>query len=133
VLIGDDTAAGSGDAGNFAQTVDQRTNENQTVRATNATGGTFTLTFNGQTTAPIPFNATGAQIEAALDAFLDGRQLDYIFPTHPELPHCGLMPSWSKGTSLLASSMRRFKSSGLSNAPVFELTKPRISRLSFGI
>jgi len=34
------------------------------------------------------------QIEAALDAFLDGRQLDYIFPTHPELPHCGLMPTW---------------------------------------
>ena len=35
---------------------------------TNATGGTFTLTFNGQTTAPLAFNATAAQIEAALEA-----------------------------------------------------------------
>ena len=35
---------------------------------TNATGGTFTLTFNGQTTAPLPFNATAAQIDAALEA-----------------------------------------------------------------
>ena len=36
--------------------------------STNATGGTFTLTFNGQTTAPLPFNATAAQIAAALGA-----------------------------------------------------------------
>ena len=35
---------------------------------TNATGGTFTLTFNGQTTAPLAFNATAAQIDAALEA-----------------------------------------------------------------
>ena len=66
LVTGDDTAAGGGDAGNWGQCIDQRTNENQTVRVTNATGGTFTLTFNGQTTAPLPFNATAAQIEAAL-------------------------------------------------------------------
>jgi hypothetical protein len=30
------------------------------------TGGTFTLTYGGQTTAAIPYNATGAQIQAAL-------------------------------------------------------------------
>ena len=35
---------------------------------TNATGGTFTLTFNGQTTAPLAFNATAAQIASALEA-----------------------------------------------------------------
>ena len=33
---------------------------------TNATGGTFTLTYNGQTTAPIAYNATAAAIEPAL-------------------------------------------------------------------
>ena len=37
---------------------DMLTNESQTIAVTNATGGTFTLTFNGQTTAPIPFNST---------------------------------------------------------------------------
>ena len=34
----------------------------------NPTGGTFTLTFNNQTTAAIPFNATSAQVQAALVA-----------------------------------------------------------------
>jgi hypothetical protein len=32
------------------------------------TGGTFTLVFGGQTTAVIPFNATAAQVQAALTA-----------------------------------------------------------------
>ena len=35
---------------------------------TNATGGTFTLTYKGQTTAPLAFNSTAAQIDAALEA-----------------------------------------------------------------
>src|SRR5262249_33917430 len=66
---GDDSAAGSGDAGNWGQSIDQKTDENQTVRVNGApTGGTFTLTFSGQTTAPIAFNATAAQIASALAA-----------------------------------------------------------------
>lgn len=32
-----------------------------------ATGGTFTLTFNGQTTAPIPYNVTAGGLKNALD------------------------------------------------------------------
>jgi hypothetical protein len=42
-------------------------NEAQLIEAFN-TGGTFALTFNGHTTGPLPFNATGAQVEAALNA-----------------------------------------------------------------
>ncbi len=34
------------------------------------------------------------EIERALDNFLGSRQIDYIMPTHPELPHCGLLPKW---------------------------------------
>ncbi len=56
---GDDNEAGGINAGGFGPFNDQLTDEQQTVRVTNATGGTFTLTFNGQTTAAIPFNATG--------------------------------------------------------------------------
>jgi PKD repeat protein len=64
---GDDSAAGSGDAGNWGQSIDQKTDENQTIRiSSGATGGTFTLTFNGQTTAPIAFNANAAAIQSAL-------------------------------------------------------------------
>jgi PKD repeat protein len=69
LVTGDDSAAGSGDAGNWGQSIDQRTDETQTIRvAATTTGGTFTLTFNGQTTGPIPYNATAAAIQAALEA-----------------------------------------------------------------
>lgn len=45
------------------------TEEVQTVTVTGTpTGGTYTLTFNGQTTAAIPYNATAAQVRTALEA-----------------------------------------------------------------
>lgn len=43
-------------------------NEVQTVTLTGATGGTFTLTFGGQTTANIAYNATAAAVATALAA-----------------------------------------------------------------
>jgi hypothetical protein len=43
--------------------------EVQTVTITGApTGGTYTLTWSGQTTAAIPYNATAAQVKTALEA-----------------------------------------------------------------
>ncbi len=45
------------------------TNEVQSLSTTGTpTGGTFTLTFSGQTTAAIAFNATAAAVQAALEA-----------------------------------------------------------------
>jgi hypothetical protein len=44
-------------------------NEQQTITVTGApTGGTFTLTYNGATTAPIAFNAAAAAVTTALEA-----------------------------------------------------------------
>jgi hypothetical protein len=44
-------------------------NEAGQVRVTgDPTGGTITLVFKGETTAPIPFDATAAQLQAALEA-----------------------------------------------------------------
>lgn len=45
-------------------------NERQTLTVAGGppTAGTFTLTFNGQATAPLAFNATAAQVRAALEA-----------------------------------------------------------------
>ena len=68
LVTGDDTPSGGGNSGGFAPFNDQKTNESQTIRVNSATGGTFTLTFNGQTTAPIAFNATNAVTQAALEA-----------------------------------------------------------------
>jgi hypothetical protein len=54
------------------------TNEVQTATITGTpTGGTFTLTYNGKTTAAIPYNATAAAVKAALVAGTDltGAQL----------------------------------------------------------
>ncbi|MFO0801905.1 MAG: MBG domain-containing protein [Gemmataceae bacterium] len=63
-------AAGAGGA-TAAVTLNQdgnRTrNEVQTVTVT-GTAGTFTLSLNGVTTAPIPFNATATQVQNALNA-----------------------------------------------------------------
>ena len=42
--------------------------ELQSLEVAGATGGTYTLTFGGQTTAPIPFNAADRDIESALQA-----------------------------------------------------------------
>ncbi|MFB7359678.1 hypothetical protein [Streptomyces gardneri] len=45
------------------------TNEVQTLTVTGApTGGTFTITWSGQTTAALAYNATAAQVQAALEA-----------------------------------------------------------------
>jgi hypothetical protein len=45
------------------------TDEKQSVTVTGApTGGTFTLTFSGQTTAAIAYNATAAAVQSALAA-----------------------------------------------------------------
>ena len=68
ITTGDDTPAAGIDANGYGPFEDQLLDEQQTVRATNATGGTFTLTFNGQTTAPLAYNATAAQIDTALEA-----------------------------------------------------------------
>ena len=43
-------------------------NEVQLITLANHTGGTFTLTWNGQTTAAIAYNATAATVAAALKA-----------------------------------------------------------------
>jgi RHS repeat-associated protein len=43
-------------------------NEIQTVTLSNATGGTFRLAFEGYITAPLAYNATAGQVEAALEA-----------------------------------------------------------------
>ena len=44
-------------------------NEVQTATLTNApTGGTFTLTFNGQTTIPLPLDSSAATVQTALQA-----------------------------------------------------------------
>ncbi|HEX6022178.1 MAG TPA: PKD domain-containing protein, partial [Solirubrobacter sp.] len=68
LVTGDDTPAGGINANGYGPFNDQLTDEQQVIRVTNATGGTYTLSFNGQTTAPLPFNATNAQVDAALEA-----------------------------------------------------------------
>src|SRR5689334_11950254 len=68
LVTGDDTPAGGIKANGWGPFEDELTDEQQTVRVTNATAGTFTLTFNGQTTAALPYNATPAQVDTALEA-----------------------------------------------------------------
>lgn len=49
------------------------TNEVQTITTTGTpTGGTFTLSYRGRQTAAIPYNASAAQVESALEALPGG-------------------------------------------------------------
>jgi PKD repeat protein/type 1 glutamine amidotransferase len=67
LVTGDDTPAGGGNSGGFGPFNGQLTNEVQQVNVTGATAGTFTLTFDGQTTSPIPFPLVNTAIEAELE------------------------------------------------------------------
>jgi PKD repeat protein/type 1 glutamine amidotransferase len=68
LVTGDDTPATAVGANNNPPQHDMLTNESQTIAVAGATGGTFTLTFDGQTTAPIAFPLVNTEIEAALEA-----------------------------------------------------------------
>jgi hypothetical protein len=64
-----------GIGGNVAQvssrnntTGDNTTNEIQTITISDADGGTFTLTFGGQTTSSIAWNAAASVVDTALEA-----------------------------------------------------------------
>jgi predicted CXXCH cytochrome family protein len=64
----------------------------QTIDLTGATAGTFTLTFKGQTTAPIAYNASAATVQAAIvalssvgtDTTYSGSGASGMTGTHPE-------------------------------------------------
>ena len=68
LVTGDDTPAAGINGGGYGPFNDQLTDEQQVLRLTGATGGTYTLTWEGQTTAPIAFNATANDVDAALEA-----------------------------------------------------------------
>lgn len=62
-LAATDVALMTGDATNLTGT-----NEQQIVTLHTATGGTFTLTYGGQTTSGIAYNAAAATVQSALEA-----------------------------------------------------------------
>lgn len=64
VVLGKITA--SGKYGPYSGTGSTAVNEVQSVTVTNATGGAIRLVFEGTRTAPIAYNATAADVQAAL-------------------------------------------------------------------
>jgi hypothetical protein len=81
------------------------TNEIQTIAITGTpTGGTFTLTYSGQTTAAIPYNATAAQVSAALQA-LSNLTVDNITAAGGPLPGTSVTVQFSIGFGVDAALM----------------------------
>ncbi|MGH9059965.1 MAG: hypothetical protein ACRDZY_10690, partial [Acidimicrobiales bacterium] len=73
------------------------TDEVQTITVTGTpTGGTFTMTFSGQTTAAIPYSATMAQLAAALTA-LSNIEIGDITVTGGPLPATPLVVTFGLG------------------------------------
>lgn len=70
--------------------IDAGTNEVQTLTITGTpTGGTFTLTYAGHTTAALPYNATAAQVQSALRALGNIGYQDVVCAGGP-LPGAGI-------------------------------------------
>ena len=65
LVTGDDTPAAGLNGGGYGPFNDQLTDEQQVPRLTGATRGTYTLTWEGQTTAPIAFNATANDVQTS--------------------------------------------------------------------
>lgn len=75
------------------------TPETHTLSITGSpTGGTFTITFGAETTAAIPYNATAAQVQSALEA-LAGIAPGDVYVTGGPLPTTALTLVWG-GTKL---------------------------------
>jgi PKD repeat protein/type 1 glutamine amidotransferase len=119
LVTGDDTPAGGGNSGGFSPHNDQLTNETQTLRVNNATGGTFTLSFGGQTTAPIAFNANAAAVQAALEA-LDNIQPGDILVTGNNIATANTTVAFRGNYSEQNVSQITGNASGLTgNSPTF--------------
>lgn len=71
------------------------TSEVQTVTDTSATAGTFTLTFDGQTTSAIAYNATAAAVQSALEGLSNLNVGDVTVAGGP-LPGAGVTVTFSK-------------------------------------
>lgn len=88
------------------------TNEVQTVTITGTpTGGTYTLTWSGQTTAAIPYNATAAQVRTALEALSNLAPGDV---TVTGGPHPGTAMTVTFGGTLLGDNVAEMTASGAS-------------------
>ena len=71
----------------------------QTI-STNATGGSLTLTFAGQSTGPLPYNASAAAIEGALEALGAIEGATVTGSGTPASPWRVLLDLWTKTPSL---------------------------------
>lgn len=84
------TSEGSGwGVGPYAVRRGAGTDEVQTITVTGTpTGGTYTLTFDGQTTAPIAFDAAAAEVQTALEGLsnIDAGDVVAAGGPHPGTP-----------------------------------------------
>lgn len=70
------------------------TNEITQIAITGApTGGSFTITWNGQTTAAIPYNATALQVQQALEA-LSNIEVGDVSVAGGQLPGTAITITW---------------------------------------
>jgi hypothetical protein len=86
----------------FAGAPTNGVNDQQTITITGSpTGGSFTLTFGGQTTSALPWNATAAQVQAALNAlssiggFSDLAMAGSVVCTGGPLPGTGIVVTFA--------------------------------------
>lgn len=106
------------------------TNEVQTLSITGGpTGGTFTLTFAGQTTATIAFNATAATVQAAL-ATLSSTASGTIVCTGGPLPGTAVVVTFSGGLGNQALNLITIGTNSLTGG---SSPTPSVARTTAGV
>ena len=99
-------------------------NEVQQLSVSDATGGTFKLSFEGSETAPIPYNASAAEVEAALEALatIGAGNVDVSKPASDYLvTFVGTLASTD--VEELKADKTGLEGSGSQNISIFEQTK----------
>lgn len=103
--------------------------ESQTVTITGTpTGGTFTLSFDGQTTAAIPYNATASQVAAAVGA-LSNVGLTNVKATGGPLPGTAVVVTWINRLQGEAQELMTASAVGLTggSSPAVAVTRTTVA------
>lgn len=101
------------------------TNEVQTVTITGTpTGGSFTLTYEGKTTAAIAYNATGAQVRSALIAGTDLTANQLSATSGGPLPGTAVVVTFDTGSNVSQMTATGSLTGGTTPAVAVTTTTP---------
>lgn len=106
--------------------------EVQSLIATGATAGTFTLTFDGETTAAIAYNATAATVQAALEGLSNIDPGDVTVAGGP-LPNTAVNVTFNRGGNVPQMTTGGTLTGGTATVTTTTASTGRLAGFLYGI